>query len=132
MFIQIQHIFCADGMWTGIQLWFVVAKVWLLYMHNTRAWQKKLYSLVQDPDSRTNLYQYLCLLISCSDPAKFREDLQDLLCVWRDREPKFIEYFQAAYANRAGKYNQYATFPVFKYHIQRSGHSAIVILTIMA
>ena len=28
------------------------------------------------------------------------EDLQDLLCTWRDRELKSIEYFQAAYANR--------------------------------
>ena len=53
-------------------------------------------------DSRTKLYQYLWLLISSPDPEEFCKHLQWLLATWKEREPKFIVYFQSAYANRAG------------------------------
>ena len=36
------------------------------------------------------------------DPEEFCKHLQWLLATWKEREPKFIEYFQSAYANRAG------------------------------
>ena len=58
--------------------------------------------LVQNADSRTELYECLWLLISIPDPEEFCKHLQWLLATWKEREPKFIEYFQSAYANRAG------------------------------
>ena len=72
------------------------------YFMHLQGLQRKLYSLVQNADSRTELYQYLWLLISSPDPEEFCKHLQWLLATWKERESKFIEYFQSAYANRAG------------------------------
>ena len=65
--------------------------IWYVNYYYHRAWQRKLYSLVQDSDNGHS-----------PEPATFRENLQDIISVWREREPKFIDYFEAGYANRAG------------------------------
>ena len=73
-----------------------------------RAWQRKLYSLVPSDDNRKQLYKYLYLLITTSNPAKFQQRLDAFVDSWAPKEAKFIEYFQSTYANRAGKcYHSY-------------------------
>ena len=57
---------------------------------------------VQNGDNRKELYQALWLLIASPDPEKFHQHLQQILCTWKDKEPRFIEYFQSAYTNRVG------------------------------
>ena len=73
------------------------------YILSPRGWQRKLYSLVQNAANRTELYQCLCLLITCSESEQFQEHLKDVLSAWSGKEPKFIEYFQTTYANRTGR-----------------------------
>jgi len=67
-----------------------------------RAWQRKLYAVVQDADNRAELYKYLWLLMTSSDPPVFQQHLHDFLVTWKDKEPKFMEYFQSTYVSRAG------------------------------
>jgi len=67
-----------------------------------RAWQRKLYAVVQDADNGAELYKYLWLLMTSSDLPVFQQHLHDFLVTWKDKEPKFMEYFQSTYVSRAG------------------------------
>ena len=58
--------------------------------------------MVQNGDNRTQLYQVLWLMILTPDPDQLHQYMQHLSTTWREKEPKFVEYFESAYANRAG------------------------------
>ena len=50
-----------------------------IYVYS-RAWQRKLYSMVSNSDNRKELYQALWLLITSPDPESFHQCLQHILC----------------------------------------------------
>ena len=62
-----------------------------------RAWQRKLYSLVSSDDNQKQLYKYLYLLITTTDPAKFQQCLDAFVSSWASKEEKFVDYFQSTY-----------------------------------
>ena len=67
-----------------------------------RAWQRKLYNLVQKEEHRAEMYACLWMLIAEQDKHKFQE-LQDLfLNYWEDKETQLIAYYQKEYSNRTG------------------------------
>lgn len=67
-----------------------------------RAWQRKLYNLVQKEEHRAEMYACLWMLIAEQDKHKFQE-LQELFVdYWKAMETQFVAYYQKEYSNRTG------------------------------
>ena len=72
--------------------------------HNYRAWQRKLYALVQDGNNREELYKCLHMLLTTSEENTFSDLLSKFVVCWRSKEPSFVEYFETSYAGQPGTY----------------------------
>ena len=46
--------------------------------------------MVRNGDNRKDLYQALWLLMASPDPERFHQHLQQILCMWKDKEQRFI------------------------------------------
>ena len=74
-----------------------------IYIHNlSRAWQRKLHSVVKNDESQAQMYASLSMLISEQDVATFLTNQEIFISYWQDREPEFTQYYQKEYSNRAG------------------------------
>ena len=69
----------------------------------SRAWQRKLHSVVKNDESRAQMYACLSMLISEQDVATFLTNQEMFISYWQDREPEFTQYYQKEYSDRAGK-----------------------------
>jgi hypothetical protein len=68
--------------------------------HVDRAWQRKLHALVNDQKQRAEMYACLCMLMNEEDSAIFYENQDVFLEYWREKQPKFIQYYEAEYVPR--------------------------------
>ena len=59
--------------------------------------------LVHDASHKAEIYKYLWLLMTESDPNSFHALMEGFLEVWDESEPKFAEYFREYYTNRVGE-----------------------------
>ena len=72
-----------------------------------RAWQRKLYTLVQDSNNREELYKCLHMLLTTTEESTFSDLLGKFIVSWRSKQPSFVEYFKTSYAGRPGMYRHY-------------------------
>ena len=100
MCILMPVIFCADGMWTGNLIGNLCCT--LNKTSLSRAWQRKVHSVVQNLEHKAEIYACLCLLIVEPEEHKFREHLQLFMQYWQDQKPAFISYFHDYYSKRVG------------------------------
>jgi hypothetical protein len=80
--------------------------------HVDRAWRKSLNKHISNVQSRTEVYQQLCVLLNQRSESEFRLMLQQVVSYMAEEEPRFCEYFQKEYASRI---EQWATFS--RHHI---------------
>lgn len=82
-----------------------------LYMHmysgiligTFRNWRQHLRTDVKKAEHQLEIYHTLNVLMEELDEGKFKEQLDAFIALWETSEPKFIAYFRATYASRAGK-----------------------------
>ena len=79
------------------------------HLLKNRAWQRKLYALVQDSINREELYKCLHMLLTTTEESTFSELLGKFIVSWRSKEPSFVDYFKTSYAGRPGIYRHYAS-----------------------
>ena len=60
--------------------------------------------MVKDEQHRSEVYTCLWLLLTETDKENFLNCLGLFIEYWKEKEPKFIEYFQGTYSNRPGMY----------------------------
>ena len=57
-----------------------------------RAWQRKLYNLVQKEEHRAEMYACLWMLISEQDKHKFQESQEVFVDYWKAMETQSVAY----------------------------------------
>ena len=85
-----------------VELTIVEQQQFLTHTLYDRAWQKKLNAVVKDQQQRAEIYACLWLLINEESCEKFYEMEKRFLAYWRDKQPKFIAYYEAEYSPRTG------------------------------
>ena len=61
--------------------------------------------MVSSDEHKAEMYKYLHILMTTSDPATLQDDLKAFMTLWQKKEPLFVTYFNQNYANRVGKYS---------------------------
>ena len=110
----------------------VTVKYIVIIDHNYRAWQRKLFGLVQDGNNREELYKCLHMLLTTSEENTFSDLLSKFVVCWRSKEPSFVEYFETSYAGRPGTYMNTCIddFSMIILLLKKNGLCAIDILVI--
>ena len=73
------------------------------YYLTYRAWQKKLHALVKTSEHKAEIYSCLWMLLHEADEEAFREKGEMFVAYWKDKEPKFVEYYKKEYSHRPGE-----------------------------
>ena len=95
-------IFCVNGILTGNATKIPPPNCLFMLLVYFRAWQRKLNALVKDLQQRAHMYACLWMLINEESKEKFYERLHIFISYWCEKQPKFIEYFEAEYTPRTG------------------------------
>ena len=98
MYIQMLYIFYVNGMLTGI----FDLLIFFFLLINYRSWQRKLNCLVKDMQQRAHIYACLWILVNEECADKFYEKQETFIAYWREKQPKFIQYYEMEYKPRAG------------------------------